>query len=97
MRAWWSSQREGLSRGLRYFAGHPLDPAIAEQALRYAPMRRRHALALELADSIPPGAQRTEAIAGTARRLGLGFPSLRFQPETASGLPTTAATTSGSG
>ncbi|PRP91281.1 hypothetical protein ENSA5_56940 [Enhygromyxa salina] len=49
VRAWWSERRHALSPGLRYFAGQALAPAVAEQALIRAPMRRRHALALELA------------------------------------------------
>jgi uncharacterized protein (TIGR02270 family) len=48
VRAWWSTQRERLSPALRHYAGWPLDTAVIERALDEAPMRRRHALALEL-------------------------------------------------
>jgi uncharacterized protein (TIGR02270 family) len=48
VRAWWSTQRGGLVPGLRHYAGWPLETAVIEQALYDAPMRRRHALALEL-------------------------------------------------
>ncbi len=49
VRAWWSKQRGALHPGLRHFAGWPLETRIVEQTLHQAPMRRRHALALELA------------------------------------------------
>lgn len=49
VRAWWSNQRDSLHPDLRHFAGWPLETRIVEQALHAAPMRRRHALALELA------------------------------------------------
>ena len=49
VRAWWLECREELSPALRYYAGRPLEPSTIEHALRSAPMRRRHPLALELA------------------------------------------------
>jgi uncharacterized protein (TIGR02270 family) len=49
VRAWWSTQRERLAPALRHYAGWPLETAVIERALYEAPMRRRHALALELA------------------------------------------------
>ncbi|PRQ06019.1 hypothetical protein [Enhygromyxa salina] len=48
-RAWWLECRNELSPALRYYAGRPLEPSTIEHALRTAPMRRRHPLALELA------------------------------------------------
>lgn len=48
VRAWWSTARERLSPTLRHYAGWPLETALIERALYEAPMRRRHALALEL-------------------------------------------------
>ena len=38
-----------MHRGLRHFAGLPLDRWTVERALHEAPMRRRHTIALELA------------------------------------------------
>jgi uncharacterized protein (TIGR02270 family) len=49
VRAWWSAQRERLAPALRHYAGWPLETAVIARALYEAPMRRRHALALELA------------------------------------------------
>jgi uncharacterized protein (TIGR02270 family) len=48
VRAWWSNQRGRLFPALRHYAGWPLETAVIERALYDAPMRRRHALALEL-------------------------------------------------
>jgi uncharacterized protein (TIGR02270 family) len=48
-RAWWLERRGELAPALRYYAGRPLEPSTIEHALRTAPMRRRHPLALELA------------------------------------------------
>jgi uncharacterized protein (TIGR02270 family) len=49
VRAWWSERRAALAPHLRHYAGHPLDPRVFQYALSSAPMRRSHALALELA------------------------------------------------
>lgn len=49
VRAWWSTQRRHMHRGLRHFSGLPLDRWTVERALHEAPMRRRHTIALELA------------------------------------------------
>jgi uncharacterized protein (TIGR02270 family) len=49
VRAWWSARRQRLDPRLRHLGGRPLTPAVLVEALHEGPMRRRHALALELA------------------------------------------------
>jgi uncharacterized protein (TIGR02270 family) len=49
IREWWAEAELEYSPALRYFGGRPLDPRTIAQALREAPMRQRHHLALELA------------------------------------------------
>ncbi|RYZ41458.1 MAG: TIGR02270 family protein [Myxococcaceae bacterium] len=46
---WWSEARQRLDVKQRYLAGQPFTPQALMEALLTAPMRRRHALALELA------------------------------------------------
>jgi uncharacterized protein (TIGR02270 family) len=46
---WWQEARQRLDARQRYLAGQPFTPQVLLDALAYAPMRRRHALALELA------------------------------------------------
>jgi uncharacterized protein (TIGR02270 family) len=46
---WWAEAELEFSPALRYFGGRPLDRTTIAYALREAPMRQRHALALELA------------------------------------------------
>ncbi|WP_163991472.1 TIGR02270 family protein [Pyxidicoccus caerfyrddinensis] len=47
--AWWQQERQRLDAKQRYLAGQPFTPLALLDALASAPMRRRHALALELA------------------------------------------------
>ncbi|MCY1018761.1 TIGR02270 family protein [Pyxidicoccus sp. MSG2] len=47
--AWWQQERQRLDAKQRYLAGQPFTPVAVLDALVSAPMRRRHALALELA------------------------------------------------
>ncbi|QRK11330.1 TIGR02270 family protein [Archangium violaceum] len=47
--AWWREARVRLDSRQRYLAGQPFTPQALLDALVSAPMRRRHALALELA------------------------------------------------
>ncbi|MCP3143963.1 TIGR02270 family protein [Pyxidicoccus xibeiensis] len=47
--AWWQETRQKLDVKQRYLAGQPFTPQALLEALVSAPMRRRHALALELA------------------------------------------------
>lgn len=47
--SWWHKARKDFERGTRYLRGVRLGPAEFLAALRTEPMRRRHALALELA------------------------------------------------
>ncbi|MFL5356869.1 TIGR02270 family protein [Archangium sp.] len=47
--AWWRQERQRLDVKQRYLAGQPFTPQALLDALVSAPMRRRHALALELA------------------------------------------------
>ncbi|ATB51173.1 TIGR02270 family protein [Corallococcus macrosporus] len=47
--AWWKENRPRFDARQRYLAGQPLTPQTLLDALTAAPMRRRHALALELA------------------------------------------------
>ncbi|WNG43129.1 TIGR02270 family protein [Archangium minus] len=47
--AWWQRERQRLDVKQRYLAGQPFTPQALLDALVSAPMRRRHALALELA------------------------------------------------
>jgi uncharacterized protein (TIGR02270 family) len=47
--AWWQQERQRLDAKQRYLAGQPFTPQALLDALSSAPMRRRHALALELA------------------------------------------------
>lgn len=49
VREWWSNARAELDPSLRYYAGQPLQTQLIAYALDSAPMRRRHAIALELA------------------------------------------------
>jgi len=49
IRAWWADAEFEYSPALRYFGGQPLELATVAHGLRTAPMRQRHALALELA------------------------------------------------
>ncbi|MFO7567926.1 MAG: hypothetical protein R6X02_35120 [Enhygromyxa sp.] len=49
IRQWWREAELEFSPALRYFGGRPLDLSTAISGLREAPMRRRQALALELA------------------------------------------------
>jgi uncharacterized protein (TIGR02270 family) len=46
--AWWREARPKLDAKQRYLAGQPFTPQALLDALVSAPMRRRHALALEL-------------------------------------------------
>ncbi|MBM7115808.1 TIGR02270 family protein [Archangium primigenium] len=46
--AWWKQERQRLDAKQRYLAGQPFTPQALLNALASAPMRRRHALALEL-------------------------------------------------
>ncbi|NMO13789.1 TIGR02270 family protein [Pyxidicoccus fallax] len=47
--AWWQKERPRLDAKQRYLSGQPFTPQALLDALTTAPMRRRHALALELA------------------------------------------------
>ncbi|MFP2933518.1 hypothetical protein ACLESO_51920 [Pyxidicoccus sp. 3LG] len=47
--AWWQETRQRMDAKQRYLAGQPFTPQAILEALASAPMRRRHALALELA------------------------------------------------
>lgn len=47
--AWWQESRRHLDARQRYLSGQPFTPLALLNALVSAPMRRRHALALELA------------------------------------------------
>ncbi|NVJ08017.1 TIGR02270 family protein [Myxococcus sp. AM001] len=47
--AWWQENRPRFDARQRYLVGQPLTPQALLEALTTAPMRRRHALALELA------------------------------------------------
>ncbi len=49
VRRWWAQRRAQLDPQGRLLGGRPLTPARLVEALRFGPMRRRHALALELA------------------------------------------------
>ena len=46
VRAWWKEHREQFKDGVRYLYGSPMDKTSLLQALRHAPTRRRHPLAL---------------------------------------------------
>ncbi|MCY1082306.1 TIGR02270 family protein [Archangium lansingense] len=46
---WWQEVRPSLDMRQRYLAGQPFTPQVLLDTLASAPMRRRHALALELA------------------------------------------------
>ncbi|WP_164012411.1 TIGR02270 family protein [Pyxidicoccus trucidator] len=46
--AWWSEHRKQFEPERRYLHGRPFTPALLQEALVEAPMRRRQALALEL-------------------------------------------------
>ena len=46
--AWWQQERQRMDAKQRYLAGQPFTPRALLDALASAPMRRRHALALEL-------------------------------------------------
>lgn len=45
---WWRARADSFDPALRYLGGRPLDSDVLIDALWNAPMRRRHALALEL-------------------------------------------------
>lgn len=47
--AWWEANRSGFEQSKRYLGGEVRTAACLLEALRTAPMRRRHGLALELA------------------------------------------------
>jgi uncharacterized protein (TIGR02270 family) len=47
--AWWAEHRSRFERGRRYLNGAPWGRESVLVALAHGPMRRRHALALELA------------------------------------------------
>jgi len=47
--SWWQEARSRLDARQRYLEGQPFTPQVLLDALATAPMRRRHALALELA------------------------------------------------
>jgi uncharacterized protein (TIGR02270 family) len=49
IKRWWESQRPRFKEGGRYIGGNPVTMPALQAALATAPMRRRHALALELA------------------------------------------------
>ncbi|MFO7564949.1 MAG: hypothetical protein R6X02_20055 [Enhygromyxa sp.] len=49
IRAWWQARRDQFDPSLRYLGGRPLDRGVLAAAMWHAPMRRRHALALEAA------------------------------------------------
>jgi uncharacterized protein (TIGR02270 family) len=49
IKRWWEAQRPRFKEGVRHLAGRPVTLAGLHAALTAAPMRRRHALALELA------------------------------------------------
>ncbi|MFY0526210.1 TIGR02270 family protein [Archangium gephyra] len=46
--SWWMEARRRMDARARYLAGQPFTPQVLLDALANAPMRRRHALALEL-------------------------------------------------
>ncbi|MCP3143952.1 TIGR02270 family protein [Pyxidicoccus xibeiensis] len=48
VREWWQQERTRFRPGLRYLWGQPLTPAWMLESLELLPMRRRHALALEV-------------------------------------------------
>lgn len=56
---WWWASKAGFERGRRYLNGRPFGPEVLLDALSSAPMRRRHALALEL-ELRTRGAQRLQ-------------------------------------
>lgn len=89
IREWWMDAELEYSPALRYFGGRPLDHASILQALREAPMRQRHHLALELAirsagaaqlDTRAPARTQTQQLAAIFATLrdGIG-PELDFQ------------------
>lgn len=47
--AWWASRRADFDPSTRYLDGRPMSEAVLLAALRTAPLRRRHVLALALA------------------------------------------------
>ncbi|AKQ64709.1 hypothetical protein A176_001621 [Myxococcus hansupus] len=47
--AWWKEARQRMGTQQRFLAGQPFTPRVLLEAIASAPMRRRHALALELA------------------------------------------------
>jgi uncharacterized protein (TIGR02270 family) len=47
--AWWEAHRGHFESGLRYVGGHVMTGDVLLAGLWHAPMRRRHAMALELA------------------------------------------------
>lgn len=90
IRECWAGSVERFSPAWRYVGGHPLDLASIDAALRDAPMRRRHPLALELAircggagvldTRAPARIQITQSAAIFARlAAGLGSRELDFQ------------------
>jgi hypothetical protein len=49
VKRWWETQRPRFKDGVRTLGGRPVTLAVLQAALTTAPMRRRHAVALELA------------------------------------------------
>ena len=46
---WWSKHSGRFAAGKRYVGGQPVDLVVLQNALLHGPLRRRHAIALELA------------------------------------------------
>ncbi len=69
---WWASRRAGFHPQTRYLGGRPMDGSCVLDALTSGPLRRRHALAFELAVR-SGGSAWLDTRAATARqRLQLG-------------------------
>jgi uncharacterized protein (TIGR02270 family) len=49
IRALWKVQGRGFTRGIRYFCGQPVDPALLQQRMPELRQRQRYLAALELA------------------------------------------------
>jgi uncharacterized protein (TIGR02270 family) len=66
---WWNAHRDGFVEGQRYVRGIPADLTALQAALLNGPMRRRHAIALELAVRTGGRYQvETRALTATQRR-----------------------------
>jgi uncharacterized protein (TIGR02270 family) len=74
---WWNAQRGRFTAGQRYVGGHPVSLAALQAVLLRGPMRRRHAVALELAVRTAGGYQvSTRAFSRAQRRQMAAFDRL---------------------